>query len=323
MEVLDRVLTAARHEEPDKVPFVPLVYGMVLKRFAGLKEREYYGDFKAQLEAKIAFQRRFPDLMGPPASSFCLPEAPQCKLATAFGGRVSWMEDAPPWVSDYPVKEVEDVDRLVSAGVPDPREAASDLLRGLEFFWEWFPEDLREKYGYINGNVTGGTGLVEGVALMMGYDKFLVWLFLHPEEVHKLLNLATEYYLRLCDAVIEITGPAEYFFLADHSPSFVGTDHFNEFILPYFNRVFGRYKGALRIWHCEGSCSHMLEEVDKIDAEVWQFGAFDDPAPCKEKTHFCLMGNLHPPGVLLKGTPSEVEEAVREIIVKAGPGGGR
>ncbi len=322
LDVLERALVAAKHEEPDKVPFVPLVYGMVLKRLAGMREKDYYHSLRAQLEAKVAFQHRFPDLMGPPASSFCFPEVPQCRMPTAFGGKISWMEDAPPWVSEYPIKEVEDVDRLVSAGIPDPKEAAAEFLTGLEYFWEWFPKDLRERYGYIDGNVETGTGLVEGVALMVGYDKFLVWLFLHQNEVHKLLNLATDYFVRLCDAIREITGPTKFFFLSDHSPSFVGKKHFNEFILPYFNRVFSKFRSALRIWHCEGSCSHILEDVDKIDAEVWHFGASDDPSLCKQKTHFCLMGNLHPPGILLKGTPQEIEEATRIIINKAGRGGG-
>ena len=36
----------------------------------------------------------------------------------------------------------------------------------------------------------------------------------------------------------------------------------------------------------------------------------------------CLRGNLDSEGVLLKGTPSDVDQAVRETILTAGPGGG-
>lgn len=331
MDVLERALTAVQHREPDKVPFVPLVYSMILKDYNRQTEKEYYHDFRSQLEAKVAFQRRFPELMGPPACHFCFPEAPHNVggVATAFGGKISWMEEAPPWVSECPVKEPEDVDRLVSAGVPDPRKTGmtAKFLEGLRYFVDWFPRDLRTRYGYIDGNIGPDCMFVEGAAVAMGYDKFLVWLFLHPQEVKKWLRLVTDWYLELCEAIGEITGPPKYLWIPDHSPSFVGKEQFKEFILPHFNEVLGKYKqvareGGWRVWHCEGSCRHNLDGIDLIDAEVWHFGAQDDPALCKEKTHFCLMGNLHPPGVLLKGTTEEVEDETKQVISKAGKGGG-
>jgi len=36
----------------------------------------------------------------------------------------------------------------------------------------------------------------------------------------------------------------------------------------------------------------------------------------------CLLGNLAPNGVLKEGTPAQVEEACRQLIEKAAPGGG-
>ena len=65
----------------------------------------------------------------------------------------------------------------------------------------------------------------------------------------------------------------------------------------------------------------MLSEVDKIEAEVWQFGPEDEPAICKARTHFCLMGNIHPPW-FAEHSPDQVEKKCREIILKAGEGGG-
>jgi len=70
---------------------------------------------------------------------------------------------------------------------------------------------------------------------------------------------------------------------SNHTPPMVRRDKFLEFILPYMNKVFKRYKGTLRIWHNEGKVGHILSEVDKIDAEVWHFGPFDCVTMCKEK----------------------------------------
>ncbi|RLE48846.1 MAG: hypothetical protein DRJ33_08690, partial [Candidatus Methanomethylicota archaeon] len=279
-------------------------------------------DIKLQLEAKVAFQKRFPEvvnmLMGtmPEYGEFVGP------IPTAFGGKLAWMEDAPPYVAEYPIKEPEDVDKLAEQGIPDPRETgiSAEYLKKLEYFYEWFPKGLREKYGYIDGNIYPGL-CVEGAALAMGYDKFLVWMRDYPDVLHKWLRLATDWYLKYCEAIEEVVGKCKILWIPDHMASMVGKQQFKEFVLPYLNKVFNRYKGALRIWHNEGRVGHMLEEVDKIDAEVWQFGPFDDPVLCKQKTHFCLQGNIHPPW-FAKFSPEQVESACRSLIEKIAEGGG-
>ena len=92
----------------------------------------------------------------------------------------------------------------------------------------------------------------------------------YPEVIHKLLRLSTEFYLRYCEAIEEVVGKCKILFIPDHMASMVSKKFFNEFILPYLNKVFNKYPKALRIWHNEGSCEHMLDAIDKIKADVWQ-----------------------------------------------------
>ena len=320
MKPFERILVSSRHEEPDTVPVALDASGLILKRFGRVSECEYYHDMKLQFETFIALQHRFPYIV------FTFSKPPEyCDigwLPSAFGAKIKWMDDAPPFVVEYPIKVPEDVDRLVEGGVPNPREdgVTAEIFRRLEFFYDWFPKDLRDEYGYVDGAIHL-PGVVEAAAMTMGYDKLLVWMRLHPDALHKWLRLATDWCLKLCEAMEEVVGSCKILWVGDHSASMVGKELFHEFILPYYNKIFVRYNRALRIWHNEGSVSHMLDEVDKIDAEVWQFGASDDPALCKAKTHFCLMGNIHPPW-FAKYTPTQVEEKCKEIIVKAGSGGG-
>jgi uroporphyrinogen-III decarboxylase len=319
MSVWENALTAAEHREPDKVPVVLWIYSLVLKRYCGVSEYEYYQNVKLQLEAKIAFQRRFPEIL----NLYTFPEYTMLGVVpNAFGAQLQWMKDSPAWVKDYPIMTPEDVDRLVDAGVPEPREAEvpKTLLERYEYFFDWFPRDLRDEYGYVDGWVDPGP-CVEGAALTMGYDKFLIWLRRHPDVIHKWLKLATDFLLKYCEAIENIVGRCRVLVVGDHTASMVGENLFKEFILPYLNKVFSRYGSALRIWHNEGSVNHMLSEVDKIVAEVWQFGPSDDPAICKARTHFCLMGNIHPPW-FAEHSPDQVEKKCREIILKAGEGGG-
>lgn len=318
--VWDNALAAARHQEPDTVPVVLQIYSLNLKRYGLVKEYDYYHDLKLQLEAKVAFQRRFPEVL----MTNALPEyGHELSLtATGFGGKVRWMDDAPPWVGEYPIQSVEDVDRLIEAGVPDPRVdgTASEYLKQLEYFCDWFPRDLREEYGYVDGNVYPGT-CVEGAALAMGYDRFMVWMRRHPNTLHRWLSLATDFQLKVCEAIEEVVGPCRILGIGDHIASMMGREQFREFVLPYLNKTFERYPRALRWWHNEGSVSHMLDEVDKINADVWHFGYKDDPALCKQKTHFCLQGNIHPP-LFREYTPQQVREECWKIMAKASHGGG-
>jgi len=319
MSPFERAKAVALGEKEDEIPVVLLVYGLVFKRFAGVKEYHYYQDVRLQLKAKVAFQRRFPEAVNmgigivPEYGEFVGP------IPTAFGGELGWHEDSPPYVKETPIKTPEDVDKLVEAGVPEATAGiAGEILKRLEYFYEWFPRDLREEYGYVDGVLMPGL-LVEGAALAMGYDKFLTWMRLYPDVVHKWLKLATDWYLKYCEAIEEVVGPCRVLWIPDHTPHMVGKEQFLEFVLPYLNKVFNRYKGALRIWHNEGSVGNKLEEVDKIDAEVWHFGPFDDAAQVRAKTHFCLQGNLHPPH-FAKYSPKEIEEKVRELVSKVGIG---
>jgi len=313
----EKAVAVARGKESIFVPVVLQVYGLVLKRFGRVKEYDYYQNVKLQLESKIAFQRRFPDVINIGMGGF--PEYGEGigPIPTAFGGELKWMEDAPPYISKYPITVPEDVEKIAEAGLPDTDAGvASEVLRRLEYFYEWFPRDLREEYGYVDGAVCTGA-CVEGAALSMGYDKFFVWMNRYPDVLHKWLKISTDWQLKYCKAIEEIVGPCKVLWVPDHIPHMLGKKQFQEFVLPYFNKVFGRYKNALRIWHNEGNVSHILEAVDKIDAEVWHFGPSEDIAKCIEKTHFCLQGNIHPPD-FVKMSPEQVKIKCEDIISKAG-----
>jgi uroporphyrinogen-III decarboxylase len=318
MSIWDRAVSAALGEKTDEIPVVLMVYAPVLKEFVGVKEYEYYHSAELQVEAKVAFQRRFPKVINIGMGTF--PEHGEFvgPIPTAFGGKLRWMEDQPPYVEEYLIKSPEDVDRIAESGLPDSDAGvAQEVLKMLEYFSERFPRDLRDEYGYVDGVVCPGA-CIEGAALSMGYDKFLTWMYRHPDALHKWLKISTDWYLEYCKAIEEVVGDCKVLWVADHTSYMVGKNKFLEFILPYINKVFNNYKKAFRIWHNEGKVGHILAEVNKINAEVWQFGPYDDVVQCRNKTHFCLQGNLHPPN-LLKHTPKEVEEECHELIKELWP----
>lgn len=319
--VLELMRVSMKGEEPERVPVVLLAYGLVLKSIHGVKELEYYMNAELQLEAKVEFLRMFPEAYNMQMGT--LPEYGEFvgPIPTAFGAELGWHDDSPPYVASYPISSPEDVDKLVEAGIPDPWKdgVAPKILERYEMFVKRFPRDLKEEYEYVEGNVYPGL-LVEGAALAMGYDKFLLWLRLHPDVVHKWLRAATDFYLKYIEAIEQVVGKCKYLFIPDHTASMVNREQFKEFVLPYLNRVFSRYPKALKIWHNEGYVGHMLEEVDKIQADVWHLGPREDIAEVKRRTRFVACGQLHPPKVA-KATPKQVEEWCKELIAKYAEGG--
>lgn len=322
MDILERVYKAARHEEPDKVPVVLLAYSLILKRFRMIKEYDYYQDVKVQLDAKVTLQKRFPEVWFVGTSMYPEYGNDQCIIPTAFNAELKWMKDAPPWVEPK-LKTLEDVEKLISKGIPEPKRAriGSVIFQRLQYFYDWFPRELRENYGYIEGQVACPY-FVEGAALSLGYDKFIVWMYTEKNLIHKLLKFTTKFMEAYCEEVENILGNCKVLWMPDHMASMVGKEQFNEFVLPYYNKIFSKYNKALRIWHNEGKQGHMLDEINKIEADVWQFGAKDNPKECKEKTHFCLMGNLDPPTIMLKGRPDDVKEEARKVILACYKQGG-
>ncbi len=318
MSLWDKAFEVALGRNTSEIPVVLLVYSLVLKSYGPVKEYEYYQNTKLQLEAKIAFQRRFPEILNIGIGTY--PEYGELvgPIPTAFGARLVWPDDTPPYISEYPIKNPEDVDRLVEAGVPDSHAGiASQFLERLAYFQKWIPAELREKYGYLDGVVYPGL-CVEGAALAMGYDNFLLWMRLHPDVLHKWLRLASDWYLKYCQAIEDIIGKCKILWIPDHTASMVSREHFKEFIHPYLNKIFNSYKSSFRIWHNEGKVEHMIDEIDRIDAEVWHFGAFDNPIQCR-KTHFCLQGNLHPP-LFAKYAAKDIEAKCSELVEQIGIG---
>jgi len=321
LNILGSALKALKGEEPDKVPLVLQAYALVLKSIHGVSELEYYRNVKLQLEAKIEFLRMFPEIYNLPMG--VLPEYGEFigPIPTAFGGEMGWHEDSPPYVLKYPIKSPEDVDIIIESGLPDPIEGSitSEVLRRLDYFTRNFPRYLIEECGYLQGSLFPGS-LIEGAALSMGYDTFLIWMRRYPDVIHRWLGHVTDFYLKYCEAMEERVGPCSLLFIPDHMASMMGAYQFNQFVLPYLNRVFNRYNKALRIWHNEGGCGYMLDSIDKLKADVWQCGPKDDLLRVKKETHFTVCGNIHPPSIL-KMTPRELEEKCRELILKAAPGG--
>jgi uroporphyrinogen decarboxylase len=309
MTPLERVRAAYSLSEPDRVPVFPMVsYGSGTP--LGYSTWEYCHDAKKMVKSQLHFQERFgPDFV----TSF----VDVWVFAEAVGVKLDFQENKNPEPIEYPVKSLEDVERL---HVPDPRRDGRlpIIVQGIEL--------LRSK---TRGKVpiySGGQGPFSLAAEIRGLVTFLRDLYVNRELALKLIEFCTEYMLEMGKAEAEVG--ADIMHLGDSfaGGSLVSPTFFKEYAMPYDRIVFDRWKkdGVLTSLHICGKSSSIWDYMVETGTDNIEIDQSVDIAEAKRQIgeHVCLTGNLDPSAVMYYGTIDEIERKSRECIEAAAHGGG-
>lgn len=234
---------------------------------------------------------------------------------------------------------------------PDTDESAPDCHWEKRFITS--PQDIERlleaplrigppKWAAFEGAVAkvGNRGLVTtGILHPLGrlvrnatMEEVYIWFIEHRGLMHRFLEVTNDHVARVVSELMR-GGIGPYFSVTAHEmliPPWAGMKFFDEFVFPYdkqVNDVVHRNGGKLRI-HCHGNAMNYLERfaemgVDAIEPlEAPPMGDVD-LAEAKRRVgdRTLLSGNIASPYFPL-WSRQEVEEAVREAIRVAAPGGG-
>jgi uroporphyrinogen-III decarboxylase len=282
-----------------------------LNDFAGVGLREYYEDAALKMRVQTSFQEQFPEAVLLPGvwadyGALCEP--------SAFGCPIVWPESGMP--TALPV--LRSLSEVQTLKVPDP---ATDglmpkALAEYRYFWEQLKPEAIERYGYLDG-VAASFGPVELAAVLLGHANFFLSLRREPSKLHALLEITTEAVLRWLRAHEAVNGPLKQIALADHVPGQIRPEDFEEFFLPYTNRVPEAFPAATVLYHNEYPIPY-LPLLSKLKASLFHFGGSIRNARQALGGTMLLMGNLDPVGLLLRGTPEEVAAKAAECLAEAG-----
>jgi uroporphyrinogen decarboxylase len=166
---------------------------------------------------------------------------------------------------------------------------------------------------------------------LRGLTNLLMDFALNPDFATRLLDMIAA---KRCESIrIAFELGADILMTADdyafQTGPMMGPPHFDRFILPYIRQkaelVHGL--GGYHIKHCDGNLWSTLDKlvkagVDGIDPlePIARMDIGDVKA--KYGDRLALQGNIDVSMLLPFGAPEEVEEAVKETIAKAAPGGG-
>jgi uroporphyrinogen decarboxylase len=158
-----------------------------------------------------------------------------------------------------------------------------------------------------------------------GTTELMLDLVENPAGAHKLLDLCTRVIIDWLKAQEKALGrDVEGIFILDDIVGFVNEEHYQEFCHPYLKRICDAFpKDWVKLYHNDADVEACLEHLPDVGFNVLNWGKQTDIADVKARLgdRMCLMGNVNPLEVGVRGTPDEVREATLEVLEKAGKSG--
>jgi uroporphyrinogen decarboxylase len=306
MNSLERVLTALKKKEPDRVPVCEMFINEKVRQ--GICAECTYFEFVERVDI---------DVVTVPS------ENKMDKIGTNLyrdswdivyqdTGELEFIE------TQFPIASKED---LLRYSPPDP---SSDFrLKELEACVDKFKGDKAIVF-LIRDSFSRPRKLV-------GMEKLLMSYITDIDFIMEIIEMSVEYNLKLLEIAIGIG--ADIIISADDYASNYGPimspAHFQKFILPGLTKIVKRTHelGAMYIKHSDGNLWPILDMI--IDTGIDGLhpidpGAGMDISMVKEKYHdqICVIGNVDCVHVLPCGTEEEVDEEVKKLITDLAPGGG-
>jgi uroporphyrinogen decarboxylase len=137
-----------------------------------------------------------------------------------------------------------------------------------------------------------------------------------------LINLCTNLIIDWLKAQHKAMGSTvEGIFILDDIVGFINEEHYQEFAHPYLKKICDAFpKEWVKIYHNDAEIGACLDHLPDCGFNVLNWGKQTDIAEVKARVgdRMCLMGNVNPLEVGVRGTPEEVREATLEVLEKSG-----
>jgi uroporphyrinogen decarboxylase len=151
---------------------------------------------------------------------------------------------------------------------------------------------------------------------------FMIDIVEKPEWAHRLIDLCTRLIIDWLKAQHKAMGDTvEGIFILDDIVGFINEEHYKEFAHPYLKRICDAFpKDWVKIYHNDAEIDACLDHIPDCGFNVLNWGKKTDMAEVKARVgdRMCLMGNVNPLEIGVRGTPEEVREATLEVLEKSG-----
>ncbi|MCP4131425.1 MAG: methylcobamide--CoM methyltransferase MtbA [bacterium] len=306
MTPMERVLATLSHKEPDRVPFFLLVTMHGAKEL-GMSLKEYFSKGENAAEGQVRMQKKY--------GHDCLYALFYASIEIeAWGGEVIFSENGPANSGQPLIKNYDDIKMLEPPVIKDsPR--LLEVLKAIQI--------MKEKAGNtipIIGIVVSPFSLP---VMQMGFHKYFELMYEQPELFKRLMKINEEFCVEWANAQLAAGVTAMGYFDPVSSATISTRDFFLKSGFTIAQRTISRINGPVAMHFASGRCLPIIDDIAQTGAAAIGAGNFEDMGAIKAacKGRISVMGNLN--GIKMRRwTPEEAEAAVRDAILKGGPGGG-
>jgi uroporphyrinogen decarboxylase len=298
------LVSVVRGETLRPLPTAFIIDSPWLPNWAGHTILDYFTSERTFLDDNLLAIRTFPETIFLPGF---WSEYGMCTEPSAFGSVCMWGEDEFPFAGKV-LRSPSEVERLEQ---PNPRKHGllPFVIKRLEHL---LPEI--EKAGHkIRFAVARGP--LNIASFLMGTTEFLEAIKTHPELMHRLLTIVTDFLVEWIAYQREVFPSIDGIFLLDDIVGFVSRRDFESFGLPYLQRAFSA-DVTMKFFHNDAPCKASAPLLEEAGINLLNFGTQHTLASMKVWTNnrIALMGNIPPRDVLAEGTPADVKRTTTEML---------
>lgn len=296
-----------------KLPKKPLTGFIIdspwIPGWAGISTLQFYSSEQMWFEANKKAIETFPEILFLPGfwSEFGM-----CTEPSAFGAKLVWNEYNLPHAS----KVISDISEAAGLKVPNPK--TDGLLPFIIQRLVNYQTPIREMGHDIKFAVARGP--LNIATFMMGTTEFMMALMMDPENSHKLLETITQFSVNWIQHQKEMFPSIEGILLLDDIVGFIGDDECKEFAVPYIQRIFNAFDSKLNFFHNDAQGLISTPYLKEMGVNLFNFSFEHSMKEIRELAgpEVALIGNLPPRDVLAAGTPEQVREETRKMVLDFG-----
>jgi uroporphyrinogen decarboxylase len=311
---LERILKTIKHEEPDRVPHFEMLIDKKVRDVIMGDSKASYADFieRMDIDAIMVFDKT-------QTWSYETLDAVKNIRRDQWGGLVQFTNTDLGHPMEPAIKSEKDLDNYVP---PDPDE-------------EWRYKELKQlvkRFGGERAVITHCTDVFDiAKESLLGDVVYFKSMIRNPELIERVNKIVTDYELRFFRNCFEL-GADMVFISGDWAMTkgpMVASDLTRKFIAPPLQKIveLSHSYGKPCFKHTDGNiwpiCDIILDTgIDGLHPIDPMAGMEMEDAKARIGDRVCLMGNVSCAFSLVSGTTDEVRQETKEVIRKAGKGGG-
>jgi uroporphyrinogen-III decarboxylase len=224
------------------IPWFVTISEEIATEYVGVKLGEYYRDPKIMLQTQLKAGEMFHNLYGLPKAGV-KPTYSSYVEATQLGVEIFFPDDNVPMVRRPVLNKAEDVYKLKILN-PYKEGLMAQMIRTYEYMKKHTPDGVPVGLGGTEGPIT--------TAVIVRGQDFFVDLFLHPKEIHKLLEMVVEVSLLIRRAIEKVTGEKiRSTNISDDFSGLLSPEQYKEFAYPYQKQIYDEFGHQGRSLHSE------------------------------------------------------------------------